>query len=229
MARNMLITADQFALDQNFRAKTIKRLPEPGTYNILQRRRKRIFDTLVASVLFVFLLPALLVIAIGIKATSQGPVLFRQTRYGRFKQPFEILKFRTMTVQESGDNFQQAVKDDPRVTSFGKFLRRTSLDELPQLWNVIRGDMSLVGPRPHATSMDDELAKRIIGYDNRFLMRPGITGLAQCKGFRGGTEHMSQIIGRLCRDLYYVRNRSMSMDLRILFETAIGLLRHDAY
>ncbi|MEP2942169.1 MAG: sugar transferase [Hyphomicrobiales bacterium] len=213
----------------NFRANSIKRLPKLGMVGILQERRKRIFDFLLASFLLVFLAPVLILIAIAIKLTSEGPVLFQQRRYGRFKIQFTIFKFRTMSVMESGDNFTQARKHDPRITKLGAFLRRTSLDELPQLWNVVRGDMSLVGPRPHAIAMDDDYARKIFGYNRRFLMKPGITGLAQCKGFRGNTEKMQQMIGRLCRDIYYVRNRSMSFDIRILAMTVVSLLTHDAY
>ena len=156
-------------------------------------------------------------------------MLFKQRRYGRFKMQFTILKFRTMNVMESGEKFTQAHRNDPRITKLGAFLRRTSLDELPQLWNVICGDMSLVGPRPHAISMDDDYARRIRGYNRRFLMKPGITGLAQCTGFRGNTEKIQQMIGRLCRDIYYVRNRSMTLDIRILAMTVVSLLSHDAY
>ena len=213
----------------NFIANSIKRLPKKGMVGILQERRKRIFDFVIASFLLVFLAPVLIMVAIAIKLTSKGPVLFQQRRYGRFKMQFTIFKFRTMSVMESGENFTQAKKNDPRITKLGAFLRRTSLDELPQLWNVIRGDMSLVGPRPHAISMDDDYARRLHGYNRRFLMKPGITGLAQCKGFRGNTERMQQMIGRLCRDIYYVRNRTMILDCRILAMTVVSLLTHDAY
>lgn len=213
----------------NFRANSIKRLPKLGMVGILQERRKRIFDFLLASLLLVFLAPVLVIIAIAIKLTSDGPVLFQQRRYGRFKMQFTILKFRTMNVMESGKNFTQAKRNDPRITKLGAFLRRTSLDELPQLWNVIRGDMSLVGPRPHAIAMDDDYARKIFGYNRRFIMKPGITGLAQCKGFRGNTDKMQKMIGRLCRDVYYVRNRTMTLDMRILAMTVVSLLTHDAY
>jgi len=220
---------EQCGAGANFRANSIKKLTKSGMVGILQERRKRIFDFVVASGLLVFLLPALILIAVAIKATSSGPVLFRQSRYGRFRQKFTILKFRTMTVMEEGDKFTQVCPNDPRITRLGAFLRRTSLDELPQLWNVICGEMSLVGPRPHAISMDDGYAGHIIGYNRRFLMRPGITGLAQCKGFRGNTSQKKHIIGRLCRDIYYVRNRTMMLDMRILAMTVASLFTHDAY
>jgi len=159
---------EQCGAGANFRANSIKKLTKSGMVGILQERRKRIFDIVVASGLLVFLLPALILIAVAIKATSSGPVLFRQSRYGRFRQKFTILKFRTMTVMEEGDKFTQVCPNDPRITRLGAFLRRTSLDELPQLWNVICGEMSLVGPRPHAISMDDGYAGHIIGYNRRF-------------------------------------------------------------
>lgn len=229
MLRVSSTTAAKCAVGAKFTANSITRLSQNGMLGILQERRKRMFDFVVAMSLLIFLAPAMIIIALAIKLTSRGPVLFRQTRYGRFKRPFEILKFRTMSVMENGDDFLQAQRDDPRITQLGAFLRRTSLDELPQLWNVVRGEMSLVGPRPHAISMDDAYAKQISGYDRRFLMRPGITGLAQCKGFRGGTDRMSQMIGRLCRDIYYVRNRSMTLDVSILAMTLVALFKNDAY
>ena len=229
MLRISNTTAAKCAVDKNFNAKSIRSLPGSNSYGILQERRKRIFDVTIASLLLLFLLPVLLVIAVAVKLTSKGPALFTQSRYGRFKKEFLIVKFRTMTVMENGENFTQAARNDARITPLGAFLRQTSLDELPQLWNVIKGDMSLVGPRPHAIAMDDEFAKHLQGYDRRFLMRPGITGLAQCTGFRGETRTMQQIIGRLCRDIYYVRNRTMLMDIKILASTLAGLLKHDAY
>lgn len=200
-----------------------------GSIGIMQERRKRVFDFLVASFLLVFLSPLLLITAIAIKVSSRGPVLFRQERYGRFKVPFEILKFRTMTVLENGDDFKQATRNDSRITRLGAFLRRTSIDELPQLWNVMRGDMSLVGPRPHAIAMDDDYATRIPGYDRRFLLRPGITGLAQSSGYRGETDHLDKMVGRIDCDVHYVFNRTMMMDINILGSTVVALVRHDAY
>ncbi len=221
--------AQKCGANLGFKANSIKQLPQGNMLGILQERRKRLFDIVVSASLLIFLFPALLIIAFAIYITSSGPVLFKQERYGRFKRPFMILKFRSMTVMEAGNNFTQATRNDPRITRLGSFLRRTSLDELPQLWNVFRGDMSLVGPRPHCISMDDDYAKRIADYDQRFLMRPGITGLAQATGFRGNTNDMSKMVGRLCRDLHYVRNRTMMMDMKILLQTVKSLLSHDAY
>lgn len=229
MLRVSSSTAEKCNVDQRFKAGSIERLEQPGMIGILQDRRKRLFDFVVAVFLLIFLAPAFVIISAMIRLTSKGPVLFRQKRYGRFKRPFHILKFRTMTVMEEGEDFKQATRNDVRITRLGAILRRTSLDELPQLWNVACGDMSLVGPRPHAISMDDEYAGLIPGYDRRFLMRPGITGLAQCKGYRGGTDHINQMIGRLSRDIYYVRNRTMKMDFSILAATILALLKHDAY
>ncbi|MEM8795292.1 MAG: sugar transferase [Pseudomonadota bacterium] len=222
-------TAEKCAIDDAFKARAIKKLPEFEAFGILQERRKRIFDFTVALTALIFLLPFLVIIALLVRATSNGPAIFKQSRYGRFKKKFTIYKFRTMTVMEDGDSFTQCRPGDCRVTPLGAFLRRTSLDELPQLWNVVKGDMSLVGPRPHAISMDDEFSLRLAGYDRRFLMRPGITGLAQCQGFRGNTERLRDMAGRLCRDIYYVRNRTMMMDVGIIVATIVHLLRHDAY
>lgn len=203
--------------------------PKNASVFPLEDKTKRLFDITVAGLLLIFLLPVMLLIAVAIRLTSPGPALFQQTRYGRYKIAFKILKFRTMHVMEPGEKFSQACRNDTRVTQLGAFLRRTSLDELPQLWNVVRGDMSLVGPRPHAILMDDQYATRIPGYDRRFLIRPGITGLAQCTGYRGATDTMRLMIGRLCRDIYYVRNHSMALDLRILAMTVVSLLSDDAY
>lgn len=216
-------------VDGSFRAKSVQPLPAPDVFGILQERRKRLLDVVLASILLVFLSPVLVVVAIAIKATSKGPVLFRQTRYGRFKRTFVINKFRTMNVVEDGYKFVQARQNDPRVTKLGKLLRRSSIDELPQLWNVILGEMSLVGPRPHAISMDDDYSRRIPGYGRRYLMRPGMTGLAQCTGFRGETKNIDQMVGRVNRDIDYVRNRNMMLDLKIMTRTIICLLKQDAY
>ncbi|MBA4782472.1 MAG: sugar transferase [Rhizobiales bacterium] len=221
--------AGRIAAGTGFRTSLEALYPQKPTDSLYKDRSKRLFDMVAASLLLIFLLPVMILIAMAIRLTSSGPALFRQVRYGRHKVGFEILKFRTMRVMEPGENFCQACRNDPRVTPLGAFLRRTSLDELPQLWNVVRGDMSLVGPRPHATSMDDAFAKRIKGYDRRFLMRPGITGLAQCTGYRGATNTMTLMIGRVCRDVYYVRNQSMALDLRILAMTMVSLLTDDAY
>lgn len=185
---------------------------------------KRILD--VAAV--VCALPAFMVIlaiaVIAIKLTSPGPVLFLQHRYGLNRTPFRVFKLRTMTVTEDGADFRQAVRGDERITRVGAFLRKTSIDELPQLFNVLRGDMSLVGPRPHATAMDDNYARLISDYDRRFEVLPGITGLAQVRGHRGVTDTLCKMQARIDSDLEYVEQRTFLMDVEILLRTVLVVL-----
>lgn len=185
---------------------------------------KRIIDFVCALVLLFPISFVLLPAAIAIKLTSSGPVLFRQTRYGRNLKPFTIFKLRTMTVEENGDAFRQAVKGDARITRVGAFLRKTSLDELPQILNVLRGDMSFVGPRPHATKHDNEFRTLIRGYERRFRVRPGITGLAQIKGHRGPTETVEAMAKRVKYDVEYTNNASALLDLKILFATVLVVI-----
>ena len=182
---------------------------------------KRIVDFVCALVLLLPISFVLLPAAIAIKLTSSGPVLFRQTRYGRNLKPFTIFKLRTMTVEENGDAFRQAVKGDARITRVGAFLRKTSMDELPQILNVLRGDMSFVGPRPHATKHDNEFRTLIPGYERRFRVRPGITGLAQIKGHRGPTETVEAMAKRVKYDVEYTNTASALLDLKILFATVL--------
>lgn len=164
-------------------------------------------------------LPLWPLIAVAIKAESAGPILFKQQRRGRYLSTINVLKFRTMTVTEDGPAVRQAIANDPRVTRVGHFLRRTSLDELPQLINVVRGDMSLVGPRPHALVHDDEFARTVVLYPDRHQMRPGMTGLAQVKGLRGATTADGSVAARVSADLDYIRNWSLWLDVKILFRT----------
>ncbi len=186
---------------------------------------KRIFDFSVALILVVPISAVLLPAALVVKLTSKGPVFFRQQRYGRGKRPFEILKLRTMTVLEDGDDFRQVVKGDVRITRVGRFLRTTSLDELPQIFNVLRGDMSLVGPRPHAIKHDEDFRKLVPDYDKRFRVRPGITGLAQVRGQRGPTETVEVMTKRIESDLEYVAQVSVWKDIEILVKTVWVVLR----
>ncbi len=184
---------------------------------------KRITDVVIASVALFVLAPVGLLIALAIKLESRGPVLFWQLRYGCNRKSFYICKFRSMTVTESQGKFTQATRNDARVTRFGRFLRGTSLDELPQLYNVLRGEMSLVGPRPHAISMDDAFAEVISNFNDRHLVRPGLTGLAQVAGYRGPTEALEHIEHRVRHDRLYISKWSVLLDMKILVRTLFAL------
>ena len=184
---------------------------------------KRAFDLVMASVILLILWPLLLAILIGVKVTSSGPAIFKQRRYGLGGEQIMVYKFRTMTVQEDGAQILQARKCDKRLTPIGAFLRRTSLDELPQLLNVLAGRMSLVGPRPHAVAHNEQYRKLIDGYMIRHKVRPGITGWAQVNGFRGETEKVDKMRRRVEHDLDYLRNWSVSLDLWIMVKTLITL------
>jgi len=195
----------------------------------LERAAKRAVDVAVAAAALVLLSPVMLVSAVAIRLGSSGPVIFRQRRRGFNGKTFVIYKFRTMRVLEDGPAVVQAVRSDPRVTGIGRFLRQSSIDELPQLFNVLRGDMSLVGPRPHALAHDDEYGQVIADYAFRHHVKPGITGWAQVEGFRGGTPRLELMEERIRRDLWYINNWSMALDLRIMLRTAFELLRPRAY
>jgi len=191
----------------------------------LQQVLKRAVDLAVAVPALAILAPVLALIALWIAGDSPGPVLFRQTRRGLGGKPFDIVKFRTMTVLENGPAIGQATENDPRVTRAGRFLRRTSLDELPQLLNVIRGEMSLVGPRPHALAHDDHYAARIEGYTLRQSVKPGITGWAQIHGSRGETPTLESMKRRVMLDAWYASHASVELDLEILLRTPAEVLR----
>jgi undecaprenyl-phosphate galactose phosphotransferase/putative colanic acid biosynthesis UDP-glucose lipid carrier transferase len=193
--------------------------------NRLGRAFKRMVDILFSAAGIAFLAPLLVTIVIAIKCDSPGPVLFRQTRNGHRGRPFRILKFRTMSVMEDGDIIIQARKDDSRVTGLGKFLRKTSLDELPQLFNVLFGEMSLIGPRPHAKAHDTLYAKLIENYEIRQHVKPGITGWAQVNGLRGETQTLDLMRQRIEFDLWYAKNCSIFLDMRILARTVLEVLR----
>jgi exopolysaccharide biosynthesis polyprenyl glycosylphosphotransferase len=163
--------------------------------------------------------------AIAIKLDSPGPVIFRQTRRGFNGKQFVIFKFRSMTVQENGPNVVQATCDDSRVTTIGRMLRSSSIDELPQLWNVLTGDMSLIGPRPHALAHDNYFETQLSDYAFRHHVKPGITGWAQCNGARGATPTIEHIAKRVKLDLWYINNWSLWLDLLILIRTIFEVLR----
>ncbi|MEY9985993.1 Undecaprenyl-phosphate glucose phosphotransferase [Bradyrhizobium yuanmingense] len=186
-----------------------------------ERALKRALDLSGASLaLFVFA-PVMLVTALLIKLTSPGPVFFRQTRHGFGGRAFRIFKFRTMRVLEDGPTIVQAQKNDPRVTPIGKWLRKTSIDELPQLLNVLKGDMSLVGPRPHAAAHNTEYEQIIGNYAFRHHVKPGITGWAQVNGYRGETRTLDLMQKRVEYDLWYINNWSLWLDMRIVLKTAL--------
>lgn len=185
---------------------------------------KRLVDIVVSGVLLVACLIPGLLIALLVKLDSPGPVLFRQRRIGYGGRPFHILKFRTMHVLEDGPQVVQAIRRDPRVTRFGAVLRDLSFDELPQLINVLAGDMSLVGPRPHAAAHDDYYGRHIANYAYRHRVRPGITGWAQINGARGATPTLSDMQERIDLDAWYVDHCSLALDLMILFLTPLEIL-----
>jgi putative colanic acid biosynthesis UDP-glucose lipid carrier transferase len=187
---------------------------------------KRAEDLVLGGILFAVALLPMLLIAAGIKLTSPGPVLFKQRRGGVNGEVIWVWKFRTMRVVEDGDSIEQAHRDDPRVTSFGKFLRKTSLDELPQLINVLQGTMSIVGPRPHAVTHNAQYRPLIQRYMLRHKVKPGLTGWAQINGWRGETEVLTKMEKRVEFDLQYINNWSLLFDLKIVALTPLSLLRN---
>jgi putative colanic acid biosysnthesis UDP-glucose lipid carrier transferase len=177
---------------------------------------KRLMDIAGAMIGMIVLLPFLCIVALVIRLESPGPALFRQRRAGRGGVVFQIYKFRSMNVLEDGDNIAQAAQSDGRVTRVGAFLRRSCIDELPQLINVIKGDMSLVGPRPHALAHDAYYSELLPDYNSRLLVRPGIAGLAQVSGYRGATPTIESMAGRVALDREYIDTWSFAQDVRIL-------------
>lgn len=186
---------------------------------------KSLIDYAGSAVLLLVLWPFMALIALAIKIDGPGPILYRQLRHGYNQRVITVFKFRTMVVTEDTDSFQQACKNDSRITRLGHFLRRTSLDELPQLINVIRGEMSLVGPRPHPLKLSTEFDKRVQKYANRHKVLPGITGLAQISGCRGGTETDEKKKKRVSYDLEYIKNWSIILDIKILLMTLVSVIR----
>ena len=197
-----------------------------GALRARQSKAKRIVDLLGSGLGLLILLPFLALIAFAIMAETSGPILFRQRRSGRDGKTFVIYKFRTMHVLEDGDDVVQATRGDHRTTIVGRFLRRSSIDELPQLLNVLKGEMSLVGPRPHAVAHDEYYLQTVPSYKLRFYTKPGITGLAQIKGFRGEVRDISHMEERIACDLAYIENWSLASDAQILFLTAVSVPFH---
>lgn len=205
---------------------TLSETPLTGTRLLL----KEVEDKLLTTLILVMVAPLLLVIAIAIKLDSTGPVFFRQARRGWSGKVFHIWKFRSMHVhQPEGGVVRQATRSDPRITRVGAFLRKTSLDELPQIFNVLTGEMSLVGPRPHAVQHDEEYSQRIDTYLARHNIKPGITGLAQVRGLRGETREDELMQQRIESDIEYINNWSLWLDLTILLRTIGALTGKTAY
>ena len=228
-------------------------IPDIFTFNILQSRTeevngvpvvplfdtplnginmvfKRLEDILISSFILFLISPVLIVISCVVKLTSPGPVLFRQVRYGMDGKPINVWKFRSMTVMENDNSVTQVTKNDIRVTTVGRFLRKTSLDELPQFFNVLQGEMSIVGPRPHAVAHNEIYRTLIEGYMLRHKVKPGITGLAQIKGWRGETDTLDKMQKRIEYDLEYIREWSVWLDLKIIIMTIFkGFINKSAY
>jgi Undecaprenyl-phosphate glucose phosphotransferase len=190
-----------------------------STFEILT---KRAFDLVVGTIAFLLLSPLLALVAIAIKLDSPGPVLFFQRRYGFNQEPFNIFKFRSMTTLDNGRTIKQASANDSRITRIGRIIRRCNIDELPQLVNVIRGDMSLVGPRPHAMAHDQQYVRNIALYARRHNVKPGITGWAQVNGCRGETDTDDKMRARVEHDLTYIDHWSIWFDIKILVLTVFS-------
>ena len=232
---SVFVAMDSVGYSLNFRP-AVGSMSELPMFEVVQRPisgwgsiLKRIEDVSLAILALILLSPLLLLIAVLIKLDSPGPVLFRQTRLGFNNQQFDIFKFRSMYHRDiPEDRVEQASKGDPRITKIGRFIRRTSIDELPQLFNVINGSMSLVGPRPHALNHNQEFAEKVRGYFARHRVKPGITGWAQVNGWRGETDTLEKIQARIEHDIYYTDNWSLAFDIRILVLTAASVLFHKA-
>lgn len=203
---------------------TAKKAPPPKSTRVGASVLKRLFDIVAASALFVLVLPVFLILAVLIKLESRGPVLFGQLRRGKNGKPFRILKLRTMHVHAPVSGVAQATRNDVRITWLGKWLRRSSIDELPQLLNVIWGHMSMVGPRPHAVEHDDKHSTMVSNYASRFRTRPGLTGLAQISGLRGEIKTPDCIVRRVAADNAYIDTWSFGKDLKIIALTIPHLL-----
>lgn len=237
-----------------FSAKRIRLVPDVFTYNLLNldisqvsgvpmveltasrldnglaQMAKGVFDRVVALFILALISPLMLAIAVGVKLTSEGPVFFRQRRHGWNGDVIEVWKFRSMKVHTELDTITQATLGDPRVTRFGAFLRRTSLDELPQFINVLQGQMSIIGPRPHAIEHNERYKHLVPGYMLRHKVKPGITGWAQVNGLRGETDTLDKMERRVEHDLYYINNWSFFLDLRIFVGTVFkGFSSKNAY
>lgn len=213
-----------FAIDYYGFVPVISPVPEPLN-NFINNSVKRLFDILFSLLVIVFLLSWLIpIVGILLILESKGPVFYRQNRSGLNYKTFKIIKFRTMNVVETDEQFVQAKKNDPRITPLGKILRKYNIDELPQFINVFIGDMSVVGPRPHAVKMNEQYRTIVSKYMIRHLVKPGVTGLAQAKGFRGETENHEQMEKRIVADVFYIENWSFLMDIKIIIMTVMNMI-----
>jgi putative colanic acid biosynthesis UDP-glucose lipid carrier transferase len=220
-------------LGRNTGLESFEPLAAPGAMdypNVAFSRSKRALDVIAALLLLLFVLPLLIVVAICVVIDSRGPIFFVQRRTGYGGVPIRVYKFRTMTVMEDGDAIRHAGRNDQRVTRIGRFLRRSSIDELPQLANVIKGDMSLVGPRPHALAHDQYYGALVTHYTHRFRAKPGITGLAQVNGLRGEIHSLEGMVDRVAQDNAYIDDWSLGLDVKILMKTAaVAAFQSSAY
>ena len=232
---SVYLIPDVFVFDLlHARNETINGLPSISIFDTpmdgANRIVKRLEDIVLSSLILLLIAVPMLIIGLCVRLTSPGPALFKQQRYGMDGKPIEVWKFRSMSVMENGGKIRQASKADARITPFGAFLRRTSLDELPQFINVLRGEMSIVGPRPHAVAHNEEYRKLINGYMLRHKVKPGITGWAQINGWRGDTDTLDKMEKRIEYDLDYIRNWSLFLDLKIVFLTVFkGFVNKNAY
>ena len=221
---SVYVVPDSFVFDLfHARWSSVAGMPVVSVYespfNGIEGWVKRAEDLILGSLILSLISPLMLLIALGVRLTTPGSIIFKQNRYGLNGEVFEVWKFRSMTVSENGVSVIQATKNDTRVTPFGAFLRRHSLDELPQFINVLQGRMSIVGPRPHAVSHNEEYRSIIYGYMLRHKVKPGITGWAQINGWRGETDSLEKMQGRIDFDLAYVRNWTLWLDVRIIWIT----------
>ena len=218
------------ALSLGLDAKEVGHVVYDTPFRGVRRAVKRLEDIALGCLFLALCALPMLLIALAIKLTSKGPVLFKQPRHGENGREFNVLKFRTMSVMERGAVVTQAQRNDPRITKLGAFLRKSSLDELPQFLNVIAGDMSLVGPRPHAVAHNDLYRTKILEYMRRHKVKPGITGWAQVNGHRGETDTLEKMVARVEHDLIYIQGWSLWLDVKIIFLTVFGRkVRQNAY
>ena len=219
--------SDLFKLPLHSIGDTVTIELQRGPRTLMERCAKRLFDIVVAAIALMVLFPLFLFVTIAIKSDTPGPAIFRQRRTGFNGRQFQILKFRSMSVLEDGETIAQAKRNDARVTRIGNWLRRTSVDELPQLINVLQGTMSIVGPRPHAVAHDNQFDKLVGNYAYRHHVKPGLTGWAQIHGYRGSTRRVTDIEKRVELDLWYIDNWSFGLDFKIIMMTTIEIMRGD--